>query len=368
MTTLSILDQAPIRQGSTAAEAVREAVQLAQAADRFGYRRYWLAEHHASGGLACASPEILIAQIAANTAQIRVGSGGVMLSHYSPLKVAEQFRMLEALYPGRIDLGVGRAPGSDGRTAAVLAYGRAGSLEDYPEQLEHLSSFLTNSFPADHPFRGVRAMPEGPTTPELWLLGSTRTSAHYAARLGWAFSFAQFISPEGGEDVIREYRRNFRPSALLAEPKASIGVSATCADTTEEAERLSWSRWYWRVLGNSDRRGGVPPPEEALAYPYTPAEREYIQYMRGRSVWGDPEQVQRKLLALGTQYEVDEFVVLTITHDFAARLRSYQLIAEAFGISAPDPPPGAVGDRLVLDTRHFPVQAVGTGVGEGNLS
>ena len=350
MVTLSVLDQSPIRAGGTAAEAIQESLRLAEAVDRLGYRRYWVAEHHNSGGLASASPELLIGQIAARTRAIRVGSGGVMLSHYSPLKVAEQFRMLEALYPGRIDLGIGRAPGSDGRTAGVLAYGRATlNVEHFDEQLMDLYGFLTDSFPPEHPFRGVRAMPQVATVPELWLLGSTWHSAGYAARLGWGFSFAHFISPDGGEEVIRAYRRAFRPSPLLTEPRASLGVSVNCAETMEEAERLSWSRWAWRVAANHGRRGGIPSPEEAMAMLYTDADREYIAYMRSRSVYGDPEQVKARLLALGEQYDVDEFVVVTITHDFAARLRSYELLAETFALKAltPNPSPAGAGEGSV---------------------
>ena len=337
MVMLSVLDQSPIRRGGTAADAIRETLVLAEAADRLGYRRYWLAEHHSSGGLASASPEILIGQVAARTQHIRVGSGGVMLSHYSPLKVAEQFRMLEALYPGRIDLGIGRAPGSDRRTAEVLSYGRNNlTLEHFPNQLADLEAFLTDDLPVGHPFLGIRAMPDGPSVPELWMLGSTAVGATYAAHLGWAFSFAHFISPDGGEDVIHAYRRAFKPSPFFAEPRASIGVSVTCAVTEQEAERLAWSRWCWRVISNSGgERRGIPSPEEAMAYPYTPRDREYIEYMRSRSIYGDPEQVKAQLLRLGEVYGVDEFVVVTITHDFAARLRSYELLAQVFDLTPP---------------------------------
>jgi luciferase family oxidoreductase group 1 len=333
MITLSVLDQSPIRAGGTPQEAIQETLRLAQAADRLGYRRYWLAEHHNSGGLASASPEILISQVAAHTERIRVGSGGVMLSHYSPLKVAESFRMLEALYPGRIDLGIGRAPGSDGRTARALAEGRRGfAVEQFPEQVAELDAFLGAGFPADHPLHGIRAMPEGSGAPELWLLGSTGTSASYAAEFGWGFSFAQFITPEGGEAIIRAYRERFRPSPHLAAPLANLAVSVTCAETEAEAERLSWSRWCWRILGNRGQRAGIPSPEEAQNQLYTPQERAYLEDMRERSIYGDPKQVREKLLELGEEYGADEFVVVTITHDFAARLRSYELLAEAFGI------------------------------------
>ncbi len=333
MVTLSVLDQSPIRQGGTAADAIRETLALAEAVDRLGYRRYWLAEHHNSGGLASASPEVLIPQVAARTRNIRVGSGGVMLSHYSPLKVAETFRTIEALYPGRIDLGIGRAPGSDRRTAAALAHGPGMlSVEHFPEQLADLEAFLTDGFPADHPFHGIRAMPDVAGTPELWLLGSTTVGADLAARFGWGFSFAHFISPDGGNDVIRDYRRTFCPSPVCAEPRASIGVSVTCAETDDEAERLSWSRWCWRVQSNHGRRGGVPTVDEAINYPYTVSDRVYLEYMRDRSIYGSPARVKERLLALGEIYGVDEFVVVTITHDFSARLRSYELLADAFGI------------------------------------
>ena len=335
MVTLSVLDQSPIRQGGTASDAIRETLALAQATDRLGYHRYWLAEHHNSGGLASATPEILIGQVAARTSGIRVGSGGVMLSHYSPLKVAETFAMLETLYPGRIDLGVGRAPGSDGRTAAALAHGPGAlSVEQFPEQLMELYGFLADDFPPNHPFRGIHAMPRDAGMPELWLLGSTSYGATYAGHLGWAFSFAQFINPAGGEEIIRAYRKSFRPSPVLPEPRASIGVSVICADTEAEAERLAWSRWGWRLMAQQGGRRGIPSPEEAISHPYTAADRPYLDHMRETSIYGDPGQVKARLLALGEQYDVDEFVVVTITYDFAARVHSYELLAEAFGLQA----------------------------------
>lgn len=314
-------------------DALRETIALAEATDRLGYRRYWLAEHHNSGGLASATPEILIGQIAARTRDIRVGSGGVMLSHYSPLKVAETFRMLEALYPGRVDLGIGRAPGSDRRTALALARGSGPlTVEDFPDLLTELVGYLDGGFPAGHPLHGIKAMPEIERMPELWLLGSTTAGAEYAARLGWAFSFAHFISPEGGEDVVRDYRRAFCPSPSLGAPRASLGVSVTCAETEAEAERLSWSRWCWRVMTNHGLRGGIPSPEEAMSFPYLASDRAYLEYVRERSIYGDPAQVRDKLLALGRRYDVEEFVVVTITYDFEARVRSYELLAEAFGL------------------------------------
>ena len=329
---LSVLDQSPIRKGGTAAQALQETLQLAEACDRLGYRRYWVAEHHNSGGLAGASPEILIGQIAARTRDIRAGSGGVMLTHYSPLKVAEQFRMLEALFPGRIDLGVGRAPGSDFRTAAALA---GFSVEQFPQQLQELQAYLTTGLPEGHPHRGIRAMPDGVETPELWTLGSTTVGAELAAQLGWGFAFAHFINPGGGEDVIRAYKRTFRPSPAMSEPHTILAVSATCADTDEEAERLSWSRWAWRIMSSTPgaSRGGIPPVEEAINFPYTVTDRAYLAHFRERSVSGSPATVKARLLELAEEYDADEVMIVTITYDFAARVHSYELIADAFGLS-----------------------------------
>jgi luciferase family oxidoreductase group 1 len=331
---LSVLDQSPIRKGGTPEQAVRESIELAKHCDRLGYHRYWVAEHHNSQGLAGASPEVLIARLAAETEHIRVGSGGVMLSHYSPLKVAEQFRMLEALTPGRIDLGVGRAPGSDRLTAGALAAGPGAlGIDHYPDQLMDLYGYLTNTLPGEHPFRGIRAMPAGESMPELWLLGSSAASARYAAELGWRFSFAHFINQDGGERYMQLYRDNFEPSPVLAQPEASIGVSATVAETDEEAEHLSWSRWAWRLktrLGLAE--GGIPSPEEARSFTYSEPELDYIAYARHQSIFGSPGHVADRLLELAARYQVDELVVVTITYDFGARKRSYELLAEAFNL------------------------------------
>lgn len=335
---LGVLDQIPVRDGGTAAAAVAETFRLAEAADRWGYGRYWLAEHHNTGSLACPAPEILIPQVAARTSRIRIGSGGVMLTHYSPLKVAEVFRTIETLFPGRIDLGIGRAPGADTRTSRALAHGPGAlGIEHFPEQLLDLYDFLADEFPPDHRYKGIHAMPPGAGMPELWLLGSANVSAHYAAQIGWGFSFAQFISPDGGEGVVRAYRDAFQPSPVLEEPRVSLGVFVVCADTEEEAERLSWTRWCWRIQANrgiQDR--GIPSVEEALSYPYTDQEREYLDYLRGRSIHGTPGQVRDRLEQLAQAYGVDEFVIVTITYDFEPRLRSYELLAKEFELPGAD--------------------------------
>ena len=333
---LSVLDQVPIREGGSAAESIRETFTLAAAADRWGYTRYWLAEHHNTGSLACAAPEILIPEVAARTARMRVGSGGVMLSHYSPLKVAETFRTLETLYPGRIDLGVGRAPGSDSHTAQALAHGPGAlGIEHFPEQLLDLSDFLRGDLPAGHPFRGIEATPPGAGVPELWLLGSSAVGAQYAAALGWAFSFAHFITPEGGEQIVRRYRETFEASPLAAAPQANLGVFVICADTDAEAERLSWSRWCHRIMRDRGLRAPYPSVETALSFSYTERELDSLESMRSRSIHGEPERVRERLTALAAAYDVEELVIVTITHDPAARRRSYALLAEAFELRTP---------------------------------
>ena len=333
MTVLSVLDQSPIRAGSTAADAIRETLELAQLCERLGYRRYWLAEHHNAGGLAGSSPEILIARVASVTSAMRVGSGGVMLSHYSPLKVAENFRMLETLYPGRIDLGVGRAPGSDGRTAMALAAGPGQlGVEHYPNQIQDLLGWLGDALPEGHRFHGVHAEPRGPGTPEVWLLGSSDQSAAYAAYFGLPFSYAHFIAEGGGAEVMQAYKAHFRPSAAHPAPQASIGVFAICAETDDEAKRLSASRDLWLARLRTGEPGPVPTVEEALAHPYDERERAVLFGSRRRTIAGSPETVKARLLALGREYGVDEFVVVTITHDPAARRRSYELLAQAFGL------------------------------------
>ncbi len=332
MTTLSVLDQSPIRRGGTAAEALAATVELAQLADRLGYERYWVAEHHNTSALASTAPEVLIGQIATHTDHIRVGSGGVMLPHYSALKVAEAFRLLETLHPGRIDLGIGRAPGSDGRTARALApSGVPMDLREFPNQLLDLYGFLADDFPPDHEFHGIRAMPRPEAMPDLWLLGSSDVSAGYAAELGWPFCYAHFINSHRADSALEAYQKLFSPSPIASEPRPSMAVSALVAETEEEAERLSWSRWGWRLMGSAGR-GGIPPPEEALAFEYTEAEQEYLEMLKRRSIYGDPGQVRDQLLAMGERHGLDDFVVVTITHDYGARQRSYELLAEAFGL------------------------------------
>ncbi len=334
MTILSVLDQSPIRSGATPADAVAETLALAELADRLGYHRYWLAEHHSSTSLAGAAPEILVAQVASRTKGLRVGTGGVMLSHYSPLKVAETFRMLETLFPERIDLGIGRAPGSDQLTDQALQVGPgAVGPQHFPMQVRDLIAFLDGSMPDDHPFARVSAMPSGPTTPPVWLLGSSDQSASLAAYFGCPFSFAQFIAGAAGTAAMAVYRDEYRPSERWPEPVANIGVFVLCADTAEEAERLMKCRDLSAVRQRTGRSGPVPSIEEAAAYEYTPQEEQLRQYNRQRFIWGTPDTVRPALEALKKQFGVDEVVVLTICPDFASRCRSYELLAGVFELA-----------------------------------
>jgi luciferase family oxidoreductase group 1 len=334
MTLLSVLDQSPIRAGGTPAQAIGETVALAQACERWGYHRYWLAEHHSSEGLAGTAPEVLIARVAAATSSMRVGAGGVMLSHYSALKVAENFRVLEACYPGRIDLGIGRAPGSDYHTMRALAHGPGAlGIEHFPSQVADVLAFVSDELPAGHAFAGIHAQPRGITVPEPWLLGSSDGSAAIAAYFGCAFSFAHFITDQGGTEIMAAYRAHFRPSRWEAVPRASIGVFVLCAETEAAAQRLALSRDLSRLRLEKGMLGPVPSVEEAEAHPYTQEDRMRIAHNRRRQIVGSPAQAKEQLLALGAAYGVDEFVVVSICYDFAARLRSYELLAEAFGLA-----------------------------------
>ena len=328
---LGVLDQSPISRGEDAANAVRNTMALAKRCDELGYHRYWVAEHHASDSLASSSPEILITRLAAETERIRVGSGGVMLSHYSPYKVAENFRMLEVLYPGRIDLGVGRAPGSDGLTAAALAYGNPLGIEYYPAKVKDLVAFVSGRTPITEAFRDLKATPKSPTAPEMWMLGSSYDSAAYAARFGLAYSHAHFIAPELAIEAIQQYRERFAPEHLT-EPYASIGVFAIAAEDAERAEVYRRMREIQRIRRDRGQRGPAPTLEEAADWPFTDEELEAMKSRRSRQIIGTVDQVKADIEDLVTRSGADEAVLLTITPTFEDRLRSYELVAGAFGI------------------------------------
>ena len=329
---LSVLDQSPVISGHTPAEAIRATLDLAVAADRMGYHRYWLAEHHAMKGLADPAPEILLGQVAARTARIRVGTGGVLLPYYSPLKVAEVFRMYEALFPGRIDLGIGRAPGGNMLTARALnAEGFLGE-ERFPTQVQELVGYLDDRLPAEYPFHAVKAMPAGSTSPEVWLLGSSDYSGALSAYLGLRFAFAHFISAHGGPAVTRGYRKDFRPSYREATPYAIAAVFTICAPTQEEAERLASSIDLRRLQMLRGQEEPIATTAEALGSEYSNDDRMLIQRERARAVIGTPQLVKDRLIALQEQFAADELMLITITGDYASRLRSYELLADAFAL------------------------------------
>ena len=327
---LSILDQSPIISGHTPARAVAETVKLAQAADALGYHRYWLAEHHAVAALADPCPEILLTRVASATERIRVGSGGVLLPYYSALKVAEVFRMLEALFPGRIDLGLGRAPGGDLRTAQALSSGQYAAADNFAEQVQDLVGFLDDALPADHAYAKVKAMPAGAAAPPIWLLGSSDYSGALAAALGLRFAFAHFINAQGGELVARAYRAHFQPSTREAAPHAVVCCFAICAETAAEAEQLAACVDLRRLQMAQGLNTPIPTLAEAQAQTYSERELAYIHAQRARAVIGDPRQVKERLLQLREQFDADELMILTITSDYASRLRSYELLAREF--------------------------------------
>jgi luciferase family oxidoreductase group 1 len=332
---LSVLDQSTIVAGTSPDEAIRESLVLARHAEALGYARYWVAEHHASLSQAGTAPEILIAAIAATTSRIRVGSAGVMLPHYSSLKVAEQFRVLEAIAPGRIDLGLGRAPGSDGLTAYALNPNADTAAEHFPAQVRDLLAWLAGEpLMEGHPFRNILAQPRGPMQPEVWILGSSNYGAQVAAHFGLPYCFAHFITDgAGAEEAIGLYRHLYKPSARWPEPLAGICVWAVAGPTEAEAERLFSSRALWRLGRDRGVYAPLPTMAEAASYPYSDSERLRTEALRARAIVGTGEQVVARLRELAARLGAEDVAVLTTVAEPEARRLSYTLIAEAAGIT-----------------------------------
>ena len=325
---LSVLDQSPVISGLGARRAVEETLALARRVEALGYHRYWLAEHHSIAALADPCPEILLARLGAETKRMRVGTGGVLLPYYSAFRVAETFRMLEALYPGRIDLGVGRAPGGNLRTAQAVAGGAMPDARDFPEQVWQLREHFHGSLPDDHPFKRVRLQPEVDTAPEIWLLGSSEFSGALAAQLGLSFAFAHFINPNGGDAVSKDYRTNF-VSHGGSKPQVIVCTFAICAETEAEAERLAAPIDLRRLHMALDIDTPIPTQEEAFQHKYSQEEKRYVQGQRARAVIGDVAHCKSRLTEMAERYAADEVMVLTITGDYASRMRSYELLSEA---------------------------------------
>ncbi len=336
MIPLSVLDLSFVTAGSTPAQALRNTLDLASHTDRLGYTRFWVAEHHNLPSVASGAPDIMIGQIAAVTERIRVGSGGVMLPNHAPLMVAERFKLLEALYPDRIDLGLGRAPGTDPVTSyALRRMQEERGRDDFLERLQELMLLETKSFPPDHPFRRIEIMPSGVPLPPIWLLGSSDYSAHLSARLGLGFGFAHHFATHDAADSMLSYRNEFQPSQWRTEPHAILTVAIICAETDDEAERLASSADLNFVRRMRGKFGPIPSTEEAQAYPYTPSERETIRRNRERLFVGSPDTIRQKLQPLIDATRADELMVTSAMHDHAARKRSYDLVA-GIGFSSPN--------------------------------
>ncbi|MGG0688124.1 LLM class flavin-dependent oxidoreductase [Bacillus safensis] len=329
---LSILDQSPLIGGATPAEALKQTVELAKQAEKWGYHRFWVSEHHFSNRLAGSSPEVLLGHLSAVTSHIRIGSGGVMLPHYSAYKVAENFRVLEALAPGRIDLGIGRAPGGMPISSIALHHGERKRLGDqYPEQVEELKVYLHDLADECYPLPHLTASPKVETAPEVWMLGSSGGSARLAAKAGAGYTFALFINGEGGEDSVEQYINRFEPSVFGDQPRVSLAVFVLCAETEEQAEKLAVSLDLSLLAKEQGLNlEGFPSYEEAQSYSYSPYEQKRVAANRQRMVVGTPASVKKQLTTLAKAYRTDELIAVTITHHMQDRLTSYRLLKEAF--------------------------------------
>jgi luciferase family oxidoreductase group 1 len=340
----SVLDLAPVGAGSTPADALGRAASLAAAAEALGYRRYWVAEHHNMPGIASSAPAVLLAHVAGATDHIRIGSGGVMLPNHAPLVVAEQFGMLEALHPGRVDLGIGRAPGTDQVTASALRRSVEGlSADDFPQALGELLGFFDGRFPAGHPYGQITAVPGLGYRPDLWLLGSSDYSAQVAGVLGLPFSFAHHFAAANTLPALAAYRATFRPSDELDRPYAMLGVAVLCAETEAQARYLAGPGKLAMARLRQGRPGVYPTPEEAAEHVYTPTEKQIIGPWHQAHVVGDPDQVAQGLTELVERTGADELIITTMAHGYQDRLRSYELVAEALALAPLNAEPSRSG-------------------------
>jgi luciferase family oxidoreductase group 1 len=329
MTLLSVLDQTPVIDGHSVADAIAATVELAQLADDLRYTRYWCAEHHGLRGVSNPCPEVMLARLGSVTRRIRLGSGGVMLPYYSPFKVAEQFMMLEALFPNRIDLGVGRAPGGDMRTAQAVAAGAYNRGDIFPQQVTDLVGLMNDTLPEDHLARGVLLQPQIETRPQLWMLGSSEFGGLLAAQLGIRFAFAHFINAHFGHQVAHAYRERFT-AGNETQPYLAAAVFVICADTEQEAADLEKAVDLRRVQMAYGLNAPIPTVEQGVVQEYGDREKLVIDREKPRSIIGTPERVTERMLALQEQFQADELVVLTVAGSYRARLRSYELLADAF--------------------------------------
>ncbi|PLS16176.1 LLM class flavin-dependent oxidoreductase [Bacillus sp. M6-12] len=326
---LSVLDQSPISRGSDARTALKNTLNLAKLTEELGYTRFWAAEHHNTNGLASTSPEVLISHIASQTSKIRVGSGGVLLPQYSPFKVAENFKTLEALFPNRIDLGIGRSPGGSASTRLALTDSLRKSLNEFPRQLQDLKGYLTDTLPENHPYSDVKATPISDSTPEIWLLGISHRGARVAAENGIAFTFGHFINPSSGQRATEEYFSSFQNSSHLFQPRMNVCIFVVCAETEREAEELALSQDIWLLNTGKGTDTTIPSISDAKKTVLGIDDREIIKQNRKRTIIGTPDKVNEELRLLSEIYRTDEFMVITNIFDYEAKMHSYKLLAQA---------------------------------------
>lgn len=324
---LSVLDQSVISKGDSPSSALQKTVKLAQLTEDLGFIRFWTAEHHNTNGIAGSSPEVLMSHIASKTRKIRVGSGGVLLPQYSPYKIAENFKVLETLFPNRIDAGIGRSPGGSPSTRMALTDGIRKSMNEFPRQIQDLQGYFLNQLPIEHPFYDVKAYPALTSLPEMWILGISHRGARMAAEHGTAFTYGHFITPENGVRAMDYYYTHFKPSTFLQKPKTNVCVFVVCAETQEEAEELALSQDIWLLSVEKGVDTRIPTIEEAKNIPITTDDRTKIQENRRRMIIGTPQRVKAELLRLSDIYQCDEFMIITNIYDFHDKIRSYTLIA-----------------------------------------
>jgi luciferase family oxidoreductase group 1 len=327
---LSVLDQTPIRKGSNASQSLQESIELARLTDKLGYTRYWISEHHNTTMLAGAAPEVLLARLGAETKNIRLGSGGIMLPNHSALKVAENFRLLEALYPGRIDLGLGRAPGGDKATSRLLNPSNEFDPQSYIDQIRELSDFLTETPTPENMSGKIKAIPSIDTVPGLWILTSSGESAYLAAHFGIALSYAQFINPYGGPEAIKIYKERFKPSEQLPEPQTNVGIFVFCSESEEKVEQAKTMMEYRFLSFEKGEFNRSYSYEDIKDYKYTDTEKQRLNYHRNRYIAGTPDSIEKQLTELAETFDTNEIVVATFAETREDRLQSYELLADIF--------------------------------------
>ncbi|MDN4526711.1 LLM class flavin-dependent oxidoreductase [Fictibacillus fluitans] len=328
---LSILDQSPAANGGTARQALESSLALAQAGERLGYERYWIAEHHDFPGLSCPAPEVMLGYIGGQTESIRIGSGAVLLPHYKPYKVAETYNLLATLFPGRIDMGIGRAPGGSAEATMAISDNYLEQVRRMPESVEELLRFLKNDFPKDHIFSKISPSPVPDMPPVPWMLGTSKKSALLAAKHGLPYVFGQFMSDQEGTEIFEQYRSEFKAGSWMADPYTILTVSVFCAETAQRAEELALPNHIWKLqLQKGEGRKGVPSLEEAKDYSLAEEEKELLEQMKSRTITGSPAKVKQRLEELRTQYQADELMIVTIAHDNRDRIHSYELLSNIF--------------------------------------